>query len=785
MEPRLLEVGPCYCTTGRERYRIKPSVAIPWESAWEIPLPVPPADLDSDSNTDSESNSNVHMSANQDDQDDQDDQDNEVDQEGQEDQDNPVNEDPDSSSNVHMSAAQDDEAAQDDQDDQDHPANEVDHDISDDAGDFQSDIVSQESEGDDSGDSDDQNNPLAFNDSIQSLVNQSLESDDDEFNGDYVPEIAPWRLNLTALSQRYNMYVAAYRNGIHISRVRSCVDHALPPRPDLILKPPVSKESLKVGGYIDPNMPHQMNHLIMADLGDEEILLLACDDGDVVAYYSSHIERALSHLEPGSAHDNSAIVKPFFHQNVGISAWGLAVHKKSRLIAVSNNNHHVHVFALALTDSKHSSSEWSTKPEYLHDIFLLIRISLEGEITEKSEDFGRDISLEAEHLGDPSLRRRDYGYHFILETGDQGNNIPNVAFTSDINGDAEGVLAIDILGKLWFLNIWPVPDSPHRYVDSLYEIHRNSTPLGNPSRRTPLSLPRGWGVLVLPESSFLPTRSFEESLGLRPAEAVYVHHDEYGYYIQTGEALKYVKENSNRHPWYRHNQIHRFRVVPNWPVAGVHHKWYDPSVDYAEEWTSSQDETADKSIIHFHPSPQRRDEAGSMRGILTDGSSVMRTYETDVELVGGEPSNIGIMFPSIITQLKPPQTMLPNIPIIPERFSNLLHVPELSLVVAGSMCGRVALITLTRPSNPFYSFRRGFKVEAILPRFTDEERRLRPMCLLLGVAIGPIPLDGGGKTRRDRILGERRYRIMLHYYDHRILSYEVYRNMMTSELLVI
>lgn len=273
----------------------------------------------------------------------------------------------------------------------------------------------------------------------------------------------------------------------------------------------------------------------------------------------------------------------------------------------------------------------------------------------------------------------------------------------------------------------------------------------------------------------------------------------------------------------------------------MHHKWYDPSVDYAEEWTSSQDETADKSIIHFHPSPQRRDEAGSMRGILTDGSSgklyprgsfflhnfdekrqkpsfnsrthiliyilyyyhiphkfeetsevsltlnnvVMRTYETDVELVGGEPSNIGIMFPSIITQLKPPQTMLPNIPIIPERFSNLLHVPELSLVVAGSMCGRVALITLTRPSNPFYSFRRGFKVEAILPRFTDEERRLRPMCLLLGVAIGPIPLDGGGKTRRDRILGERRYRIMLHYYDHRILSYEVYRNMMTSELLVI
>ncbi|KAJ8104869.1 hypothetical protein ONZ43_g7651 [Nemania bipapillata] len=143
------------------------------------------------------------------------------------------------------------------------------------------------------------------------------------------------------------------------------------------------------------------------------------------------------------------------------------------------------------------------------------------------------------------------------------------------------------------------------------------------------------------------------------------------------------------------------------------------------------------------------------------------------------------MFADIIQQKKPPRAAIPRIAFPPERFSNVLHVPELSLVVAGSMCGRVALITPTRLSDPHHSFQRGFRVEAILPKRTDEDRRLRPMCLLFGVAIGPIPSDKGSKTFYDHSLGERRYRIMLHYYDHRILSYEVYRNMMTSELLVI
>lgn len=153
----------------------------------------------------------------------------------------------------------------------------------------------------------------------------------------------------------------------------------------------------------------------------------------------------------------------------------------------------------------------------------------------------------------------------------------------------------------------------------------------------------------------------------------------------------------------------------------------------------------------------------------------MRTYELDIELVGSD-FDVGIMFSNAINQLKPREMNIPGLYFAGERLAHLIHVPDLSLVVAGSMCGRAALITLTRPRNPHYSFKRGFKIEAILPRSTDESRQLRPISPLLGVTIGPIP---------NRGLGKHHYRIILQYYDHRILAYDICRNTNTNELSVI
>lgn len=134
----------------------------------------------------------------------------------------------------------------------------------------------------------------------------------------------------------------------------------------------------------------------------------------------------------------------------------------------------------------------------------------------------------------------------------------------------------------------------------------------------------------------------------------------------------------------------------------------------------------------------------------------------DIELVCSSPNSVGIMLDNVIIQEKPPRTTLTplmNLFHPAPRLANLLHVPELSLVVAGSICGRVVLITLTCLMTKHYSFKHGFKVEAILPTRNDEDRHLRPICPLLGVAIGPIPSSG-------YLPGERRYRICRHFFLH-------------------
>ena len=65
---------------------------------------------------------------------------------------------------------------------------------------------------------------------------------------------------------------------------------SLPGDPDLIIDLPTTTQAAKVGGYIDRFEPHCVNHLKIGNLGDLEILLIGCDDGDVLAYYT-HILR--------------------------------------------------------------------------------------------------------------------------------------------------------------------------------------------------------------------------------------------------------------------------------------------------------------------------------------------------------------------------------------------------------------------------------------------------------------------------------------------------------------
>lgn len=108
----------------------------------------------------------------------------------------------------------------------------------------------------------------------------------------------------------------------------------------------------------------------------------------------------------------------FFIENVGMSAWGLAIHERSRLIAVSSNLRQVTVFIPAITSSRGETLEYSQR------IFF----------PEVSESFPRTASF------------RVHNSRRVLRLGSEGHNIPSVDFVSDDDGEACSVLAIDIRG---------------------------------------------------------------------------------------------------------------------------------------------------------------------------------------------------------------------------------------------------------------------------------------------------------------------------------------------------
>ncbi len=292
----------------------------------------------------------------------------------------------------------------------------------------------------------------------------------------------------------------------------------------------------------------------------------------------------------------------------------------------------------------------------------------------------------------------------------------------------------------------------------------------------------------------MPTEGFQASLGLPENEARHAFNERIGHWIDISRGINYIKDNSTDHPWLRWGQLSRFIFNIQDRRPSQPESWFDfqggksgamtPVRRYQQTSSSTRLSSFGRNRSEVSGgSPSNNSRKVKPRTVLGDGSSILRTYELDLELRSFEEGGLGIMFEHVIHQNRPPSTVLPTMRWSHERLSNLIHVPELSLVVAASMCGRVALVTLTRPKNEHIPIRRGFKVETILPTKSEEDKGLRPMCPLLGVAASPVFLEGSTR-KTDTPLAPRRYRIMLHYYDLRILSYELSRDSATDALSV-
>lgn len=96
---------------------------------------------------------------------------------------------------------------------------------------------------------------------------------------------------------------------IHVTIPKN-VEHKLPGKPDLVIPIPATLKSFGVEGVIDLNNGHYANHIICGNLGKEEIILLSCDDGDVVAFYTTAIWNRMKVLDPKLGDGLSVDIKP-------------------------------------------------------------------------------------------------------------------------------------------------------------------------------------------------------------------------------------------------------------------------------------------------------------------------------------------------------------------------------------------------------------------------------------------------------------------------------------------
>ena len=210
------------------------------------------------------------------------------------------------------------------------------------------------------------------------------------------------------------------------------------------------------------------------------------------------------------------------------------------------------------------------------------------------------------------------------------------------------------------------------------------------------------------------------------------------------------------------------------------------------------------TMVSLHPtdatqpgtSPRRRAPVKIMsgradnRGISPDEVSeskvprcaVMHTSERDVRFLQNPMVN-----PTVVLQRPLMQNLPPNLQWL-DRFDRLNmfgQIPELGIVLVATQTGRVALLTLTRMAS---TKQLAFRLDALLPFQSQENEGCRPDVPLLGMAFGPIQGremmpsgESGSSGTSDReeswrgIESSRRYRLMLTYYDHTVLSYEIER----------
>ena len=336
------------------------------------------------------------------------------------------------------------------------------------------------------------------------------------------------------------------------------------------------------------------------------------DDGDVEAFLVRHIVQA---IERRDERDSSIGVvadeiKPFFQSNVGISAWGLAIHAQARILATSSNAHEVRVFKFGLLRTNDLAE------------------TQDGDMSDADED----------EMEETKGRKTDVIHHVL----NGGSNIPYIAFCNT-GDDPEGrwLLTTDISGVCRVMDLHELrPVQAFRFGRSFATQHSGGFDRLN----------AGWAVMFLDRRSFQPAEHTWDACALPGLEELRPGVKRNPRILDLSRTVNRLPESSEPLVYHRSKR----RESDFRPLDA--HSFEDESIDSAMADTHEEDADSDSEsdggagveieIEVSDRSDEDEDEIEALEGGNEENPSTIRAQQLsgELEVEGIEYHELGERF---------------------------------------------------------------------------------------------------------------------------------------------
>lgn len=625
----------------------------------------------------------------------------------------------------------------------------------------------------------------------------------------------------TGLSQEHNLYFVAYSADIYVYVPRFPTQF-ISREPVLIVQSQPTSSGLR--GYLDTRQPHSVNHLLCQRLGNDEVVATVRDDGDVDAVLVRHIVQAIERRsEPESTIGVVADeVRPIFQSNVGISAWGLAIHSEARILATSSNAHEVRVFKFGLLHDGDDENPATAGGGAHSDIGVSPHQG--DETTQRSglhSNVGDRLHGDADTM--QQHRRMDVTQRVL-----NGNaNIPCIAFCN--TGDdleARWLLTTDVSGYCRVIDLHAAQDAD--VTVQQFRFGRSFMSQGGGFDR----INAGWTLMFLDPRSFHSENNFQAAVGLADdgslpgGQAMNVTWDLSDTVDLVADESTARLQRERRDGAARQADQSRGAPNPTHDDIPMEEAGSDGAVQHYASETLMSAQMEIQAMDHLNDSIDEDTTSDSADDISDHGLSLLDSTDAEDEgtedsisfsalyggkrVFGNQPyfyhnqglcndlpcpilhasvKNIYLLQPSnqqhAVGPFSPPMVGMAN-PLRPvgpggmeyyemfDRMNMTAYIPTLGVVVIASQKGRAVVVALTKLSRMAHypaemqGQRRktnyAMRIERILPLACQEVVRERPFMPLLGIATAPV--QGAG---------HKRWRLVMMYQDHSVFSYEIAR----------